>query len=233
MALFDPNSRRDERLNKIIEPGHAISKPVYNMVMGGVVLYGLVVNLILCSIPSVADLYMTTNPIIFLIVYFALCFGGCALSSKSESPIMSFIGYNMVCCPMGVVVSALVAGYGGLGSELVTQAFFITSVIVACMVVAAMIFPQIFDKLGGTLLSILIALIVAELVCLLFGMQQIITSWIAALLFSAYIGFDFHRSQQFEPCLDNAVDCALDIYMDIINLFIRILRILASTRRRD
>ena len=101
------------------------------------------------------------------------------------------------------------------------------------MVLASIFFPQVFDKLGGTLLVILIALIVTELILMLFGVEQIITSWIAALLFSTYIGFDFHRSQQFEPCLDNAVDCALDIYMDIINLFIRILRILASTRRRD
>nr|MCR5618576.1 Bax inhibitor-1 family protein [Lachnospiraceae bacterium] len=54
--------------------------------------------------------------------------------------------------------------------------------------------------------------------------------WIGAALFSGYIGYDFWRAQQFPKTLDNAVDCAVDIYLDIINLFLRILRILAGSR---
>ncbi len=43
-----------------------------------------------------------------------------------------------------------------------------------------------------------------------------------------YIGYDIYRSQQYPKTLDNAVDSALDIYMDIANLFIRILSILGK-----
>ena len=46
-------------------------------------------------------------------------------------------------------------------------------------------------------------------------------------VFSLYIGFDVWRSQQFPKTVDNAVDCALDIYLDLANLFIRLLSILA------
>lgn len=233
MAFLDSNERRDERLAKVIEPGHVISQRMYNFALGGLVLYGLLVNLILCTIPAVTELYYTMNPIVFLIAYFALCIGGCVLSAKSDNPVVSFVGYNMVCCPMGVVVSACVAGYGGIGNELVQQAFLITCIVSGVMMVASMMFPDVFSKLGGVLFVVLLALVVVELILLLCGIDQIITSWIAAILFSLYIGFDFYRSQQFEPCMDNAVDCALDIYIDIINLFVRILRLLGSSKSKD
>ena len=72
---------------------------------------------------------------------------------------------------------------------------------------------------------------------LLLGVDQIVTAWIGAVVFSVYIAYDFHRAQAFPKTLDNAVDSALDIYLDIINLFLKILRILGSrgkgsTRRR-
>ena len=100
------------------------------------------------------------------------------------------------------------------------------------MVVASCLFPTLFEKLGGLLLTVLVSIIVAEIVLIFCGVEQVITSWIAAILFSSYIGFDFYRSQQFEPTVDNAVDCALDIYMDIVNLFVRILRLLGAGKSK-
>ena len=41
---------------------------------------------------------------------------------------------------------------------------------------------------------------------------------------------DFHRSQMYPKTLDNAVDSALDIYLDVINLFLKVLRILAKAK---
>jgi FtsH-binding integral membrane protein len=63
--------------------------------------------------------------------------------------------------------------------------------------------------------------------------DQAVTCWIAAALFSLYIGYDIYRSQNYPKTLDNAVDSALDIYMDMANLFIRLLQILGNSRRRD
>ena len=47
-----------------------------------------------------------------------------------------------------------------------------------------------------------------------------------AVIFALYIGYDWVKAQQYVHTLDNAVDSALDIYMDIINLFLRVLMIL-------
>ena len=57
------------------------------------------------------------------------------------------------------------------------------------------------------------------------GRQNIAVSWIGAVVFSLYIAYDVWRSQKFPPTLDNAVDSALDIYLDIANLFLELLEI--------
>ena len=71
------------------------------------------------------------------------------------------------------------------------------------------------------------------MVLLIFHVRQQVTDWIAAGLFSLYIGYDIYRSQNYPKTLDNAVDSALDIYMDIANLFVRVLQILGNSRRRN
>ena len=44
-------------------------------------------------------------------------------------------------------------------------------------------------------------------------------------------GFDWARANAIPKTADNAVDSAASLYMDIINLFLRILMILAGGRR--
>ena len=78
----------------------------------------------------------------------------------------------------------------------------------------------------------LIGLIVAEITALfLFPGTQNIFSWLGAILFALYIGHDHWKAQQFPKTLDNAVDSALDLYLDIINLFLRVLSSKSSSSR--
>ena len=71
-------------------------------------------------------------------------------------------------------------------------------------------------------------MLLLEIVLLILGKGQAAVDWVVAGLFSLYIGYDVWRSQQFPKTVDNAVDCALDIYLDLANLFIRLLSILAK-----
>ena len=54
--------------------------------------------------------------------------------------------------------------------------------------------------------------------------------YIFVIIFSLYIGYDWQKSQAYPPTLDNAVDSAADIYVDIVNLFIRLLAILGRNK---
>lgn len=220
---------REARLAAVYEPDEIISTRLYNVIMAGVVLWGLLVNALLCA--YVGDIFLYVNPLIFLAAYFVFAFLGIHIARKSDNAFISFLGYNLVVLPMGLLVSTCVYQYGGIGSQVVTDAFIYTLLITAGMVAAEIAMPELFSRLGGALLGILIGLIVAEIVLLLLHVRQDVTDWIAAGLFSIYIGYDFYRSQQFAKTLDNAVDCALDIYLDIINLFVRLLSIMG--RRKD
>ena len=220
---------RRARLEAYVEPGAIISDRAYNAVLIGVVVWGLLVNAVLCA--YVGDVYRYITPGMFLLLYFVCAFGGILLAAKSDSAALSFLGYNLVVVPFGLVISTLVWEYGGLDSAVVRDAFAYTLIITLGMLGLEMMFPTFFEKLGMALLGCLISLIICEVVLLLLHVRQSSTDWIAAGIFSLYIGYDIHRSQQFPKTLDNAVDSALDIYLDIANLFVRLLRIFGKKRK--
>ena len=53
-----------------------------------------------------------------------------------------------------------------------------------------------------------------------------IFNWFFIIIFSLYIGYDWHVAQSYSKTVDNAIDSAIDLYLDLINLFLRILDIL-------
>lgn len=217
---------REARLKAAVDPDAIISDRAYNGAIVIVLLWGLLVNYLLCRYVGVA--VFTINPIVLLIGYVVLAFAGILLSAKSNKPWISFLGYNMVVVPFGLIITLMVETYGGINSAVVTNAFLYTLLISVGMMACVMIFPGFFAKLGGALLGVLIGVVVCEVVLLILGVKQQWIDWLVAGLFSLYVGYDIYRSQQFPKTLDNAVDSALDIYMDIANLFIRILSILGK-----
>lgn len=226
MAGFS-QQRRIDRMNQAFSMNGIISNRAYNLVMGGVLLYGILVNIILCV--TVGNVFEYVNPIAWIIGYVVLCIIGIVMSSKSSNPIISFIGYNFVVVPMGLVISTAVEAYGGIDSRVVVLAFVYTAIITGCMIALSVVKPEFFATLGRFLFVALIGLVVCELFLLIFRVDQVVTAWISAGIFSLYIGYDIYRSQQFPKTVDNAVDCALDIYIDIANLFMDILRILGRS----
>lgn len=224
-------NRKLERLYAEYDLNDIIERPKYNLIMGGIVVYGLVVNYILCK--AVPNVYEYINPLLFLLLYFVLVIAGTAISAKSPNPIVSFIGYNMVVVPCGLVISMAVQMYGGLESDIVSQAFLYTFCISGIMIASSMLLPDVFETIGRYLFVGLIAVLIGSVIGIFINGVFNAFAWIGAILFSLYIGYDFYRAQQYTPTLDNAVDCALDIYLDIINLFLRLLRIMGRRSSRD
>ncbi len=224
-------NRKLERLYADYDLNDVIDRQKYNLIMGGIVVYGLVVNYILCK--AVPNVYEYINPAAFLILYFILVIAGTAISARSSNPIISFIGYNMVVVPCGLVVSMAIQVYGGLESDIVSQAFLYTFCISGIMIASSMLLPDLFETIGRYLFVGLIAVLIGSIIGIFINGVFNAFAWVGALLFSLYIGYDFYRAQQYTPTLDNAVDCALDIYLDIINLFLRLLRILGRRSSRD
>ena len=217
---------RKARLSAVYDPDQIIDGRIYNAIILGVLLWGLLINVLLCA--YVGDVSDFIDPFWFVILYVGCSIGGIILAGRSHKPLLSFLGYNMVVVPFGLVISTLVYGYGGIESSVVAYAFGYTLLITLGMLAAVTAFPKLFERIGGALLGCLAGLVLCELVLLLLGVRQYVTDWIAAGVFSLYIGFDLYRSQQFAKTVDNAVDCALDIYLDIANLFLRLLELMAK-----
>lgn len=164
------------------------------------------------------------NPWVFIIGFLASCFFGIYLFNKSNNPVVSFIGYNFVVVPFGLIVNLVVSRYD---SEIVAEAIRITGLVTIAMMCLGTMYPAFFKKISGALTIALLLVIVVELIeIFVFGIHHGILDWIVVIIFCGYIGYDWGRANQIPKTLDNSIDCAAALYMDIINLFLRIVRIL-------
>ncbi|GGP73686.1 Bax inhibitor-1 family protein [Shewanella ulleungensis] len=200
-----------------------ISGSTYNFVIGLTLIWGFAINWLMVLNISVESI-SSINPIIFFIGYFASCFFGIYLFKKSEKPIVSFIGYNFVVVPFGLIINLVVSQYN---PDIVQEAIRVTGMVTFVMMLLGSMYPAFFNKIAGGLTIALICVIVVELIeIFIFDTHHGILDWIVALIFCGYIGYDWARANAIPKTFDNAVDSAAALYMDIINLFLRILRIL-------
>ena len=79
-------------------------------------------------------------------------------------------------------------------------------------------------------IALLLVIVWELLEIFVFGGDRELIDWIVVVIFCGYIGLDWGRANQIPKTMDNAVDSAAALYMDIINLFLRILRILGRRR---
>lgn len=219
------SARKEERLNSGV--GDQISVRRYNAVMLLTLLWGFLVNTVMVyyfAIP-IMRLLSGVGPLWIFIGYFVLAIAGIAISARSANPWISFLGYNLLVLPIGVLLCLILPG---IPVAIVTKALLLTGIVTATMTLLGLVAPNVFLGMGRTLFIALIVGILAELVAtFLFHYTGTAFDWIFVVLFSGYIGYDVAKSQIYPKTVDNAVDCALDIYLDIINIFIRLLALLS------
>lgn len=201
--------------------GTKLSDNVYNLVIGLVLLWGILVNIVMAKY-FMAQI-MSLNPILVLVIYFAGSFGCIFVVYKSNNPAVSFLGFTGLSIAMGLILTFFISNYT---QGAVLKAFLITAIVTVIMILVSSIWPKFFLSIGRGLLIGLIASIVIEVLgMLIFKSSMNFMDYIVALIFCGFIGFDWARAQVYPKTLDNAVDSAADIYVDVANLFIRILAI--------
>ena len=196
-----------------------LNEGTYNLLIGAIVLYGLLINLITCAF--FGD-YISRIPLKGLLIgYLLIAIVGISIMTFCRSIILRFIGYNMLIIPCGVTLSTTLNDYVGK-SDIVLEALIIT----VCMVVLSSIFPKFFLGIGRMLFVALLGVIIAYIVCIFTGLNSGIVTWISAIVFSLYIGHDFVSAQHASHNVANAIIFGADIYLDLINLFVDLLAIL-------
>ncbi len=200
----------------------------YNLIIGLVLLWGFGINLLLVQLVPV-ELLLGIDFRLFLIVYFASCVYGSHLFTTSTVPWVSFAGYNFVVVPFGLVVNIVTSRYA---PAIVFDALRITAIVTLVMMLFGTYFPDFFERIERALFVAFLSVVILEVIeTFVFGIHHDLFDWIVALLMCGYIGYDWGRASRIPKTVDNAVDSAATLYMDIVILFLKILRILGKNRR--
>ena len=202
-----------------------ISERSFNLIIGGVLLWGFLLNYAMVALfgAQVSQMVARSNPFVFLIGYLAMVIVGSIMISK-DSSVLSFVGYNLIALPIGVVICACLQG---MPVSIVQSALLVTAIVTLSFMILATVFPGFFLSMGRTLGVALLITIVAELLStLIFRAASSLFEWVFVAIFSLYIGYDWARANTCARTTNNAIDLAANLYLDIVNLFLRILEIM-------
>lgn len=198
-----------------------LNPKLYNLIIGLTLIWGFLVNFFIVKTVDPTSI-STAQPLVFILGYILCCFLGYAIYNISNTPIISFIGYNFIVVPMGIVLNVCLYK---IAPNLIIHAILTTGIVIFIMIILATLFPETFKKMETGLFITLLTVIITEIFLLVLGIKLDFIDWIVATVFCGYIGYDWVVAQESEKTLDNAIDNAATIYVDIINLFVRVLEI--------
>jgi FtsH-binding integral membrane protein len=206
-----------------------MSKRAYLLVLTILVGGGLAIATYIGSITY----HMHTN-MWWIFGYFALAIPGIYMSVKSDNWMVSFVGYLLVIIPTGAIIGPYTALYK---PESVLQIALITSGVSIAIGFAGVIYPKSVEHWSGFFLTGLLILIFGDIARMFMVSMGVVPTtlgfwdWVGVVLFCGLIFYDMNKAVRLPKTMDNAVDSAVAVYLDIINLFIRLLA--SGGRRKD
>jgi modulator of FtsH protease len=180
--------------------------------------------------------FMRTNPIISVVVFFAVAFGFFFAIEKYKNSgvgVSLLLGFTFF---MGLWLSQIlqVALSFSNGATVIGMAAGMTSVIFFALATMAMTIKKDLSFMGKFLFIGAVAVIVAMLANMFFQIPalHLALSALCVVIFSAFILFDLNRIVMGGET--NYVSATLALYLDIYNVFVSLLNILlAFTGQKD
>ncbi len=169
--------------------------------------------------------------IIGMVVYFGVFFLAMAVRRKPGINVVALLSFTFVSGAfLAPVLMFAVLKTGNM--DVVFQAAGITGSIFVGLTAYTFISKKDFSFLGGIVYVGLFAVMGIMLVNIFVQSQaaDMAVSWIGSVLFSLFILFDTSRIMRTHES-DEYVSGALSLYLDFINLFLFILRLLSGGRR--
>jgi len=206
-----------------------LSKREYIAVVTLATVYGLVLS----SVIAYFTLDWRPSFWMMIIVGFVIPIIGIVISAKSDEWTISLFGYTLLIFGIGAISGPAVSM---LETGALMLALISTAGVTIVMSVAGIIYPKSLEHWGGYLFGGLLALLfvrIGQAILMSLGIYESLwyiplVEYGAVILFSLYIVYDWNRALRLTRTLDNAIDCAVAIFLDIINLFWTIARILSN-----
>jgi FtsH-binding integral membrane protein len=211
---------------------------VYNWMTMGLAITALVSLAIELVLPGLRWI-MISNPIIFyglLILELAIVWGLSAAINKIPVILgvlifMAYAGLN------GVTLSIIFMVYT---SASIAYTFFVTAAMFACTSIFGFITKMDLSRIGGFLMMALIGLIIASVVNIFVASSTLewIVSYAGVVIFVGLTAYDTQKIKNMSVGIDSSSEeggkasimGALALYLDFINLFLFLLRILGKRR---
>ena len=168
---------------------------------------------------------------LWFIVMLGLVFGAQALADRPVLGITLFVAFGVV---TGVIISPLLIVLQQAGmANVVYEALAGTAAVTGAVTVYARRTSRDFSRLLGWLFAALIWIIVAMVIGLFVHSTalEILISAAACVVFSGFLLYDVQRVAMTRVTTQgNAIRLALSVYLDIFNLFLNLLMLLALTQ---
>ncbi len=177
---------------------------------------------------------MLRHPIILMILNFGTLF---LLMGVQRVPVVNvlvtFLFAGVMGASLGPVIAQAVSLPGGSG--IVTNALLLTTAIFFSLSLYAMVSGKSFSFMGSFLFTGLIIVVILSLVQIFWHptFLQVIVSGMGALVFSGLILFDTARILSSPEGELTPVMAVVSLYLDILNLFLSLLRLMEIFRGRD
>ncbi len=227
-------NRRREALSQIYKTDAPASKASLQNRVGFLKkVYGLLSATIISTVAGVwigIEIEAWNYWLLTLILSFALLFGALGARKVAGLNLVLLFSYTFV---EGLFLCGIIASYFEAGAaDLVGQAFLITLGIFGALTGYIFVTKKDLSGWGPWLFGFLIALVLSGFLLIFTStpMTQLVWSIMGALLFCGFILYDTSRIL-LKYNTDEYISAVISLYLDFINLFIDILRILGATRR--
>lgn len=208
---------------------------VYGYLGLGIGISAIASYLIMSIFPKVMYT-LIANPLLFILMWVAELGLVVYLSSKAmENPSLAFGGFMVYSILNGVMLSVTLTGYS-IGN--ITAAFASAAVTYGVMAVFGTVTKKNLSGIGHAAISALVGVIIASLLnvfLLKSSPVDFLISLLMVVIFAGLTAYDHQKIKQYylefgnsEKASGIAVFCALQLYLDFINLFLAFLRIFGN-----
>ena len=207
-----------------------LSQRAYYALMGLFVFIGF-------AVVGVCGFIATTPGFLYAVAqhYLAVMIGSVAVSiggvvvlqigMRRTGLALPLLGYAMVVCSIGFTTGLVLPFYD---LPTIANAFVGTALIAALFTLLGASFPAFFARIQGVLVAALLGVLIFSVVGSLLGFGKGWLDYVVVLIFAGLIAWDTYRASKCAPTVKMAILNAVEIWLDLINIFLRILSIVGN-----
>lgn len=163
-----------------------------------------------------------------------LAIAGIWISQSTDCPAVAVCGYLLLTLSFGALTGPVVAMYTPAS---VARIFCLTLFLVVSLGVVGALVPKSLESwfswlFGGLLILVAgyILLPAAAYLGLPVDNSLNLLDWAGVVVFSGFVIYDLNRAMRIPYTMKNAIDCAVQVYLDFINILLRLLSAMGDSR---